>query len=461
MAFAIAMKLQSHNSAELIVSHPPFVFPVLAVFMGYAVILILIFQHNNLYKINVLLSIADQLVRITKALFYAVIGLAVLSFFVRSHFIIDSRLTILYFATLSFVFLSFGRLVLYRWGLHVLAQNNLYRSLLLIIGAGKSGRLLAANLSAKNSYGVRILGYLDDMHAVGAPIFRGLKVIGSLNDLEAITSQYAIDEIIVCNDDSTHEQLIDILERCQRTQAIVKIASPLYDIIPARLFTERYGNVPVVGLAQTTPGTIQDFYKRVFDIVFATLGLIILLPFMVLVAILIKFDSPGPVLYRQIRIGKNGKTFVFYKFRSMVVGSDDDETRKRNAAIFIQNKKHVGNGSTKIVDESKITRVGTILRKTSIDELPQLFNVVMGNMSLVGPRPCLPYEWEQYEEWHKKRLSVVPGCTGVWQVSGRSTVGFEDMVILDFYYIQNASPLFDLQLILKTIPVMILGKGAK
>jgi undecaprenyl-phosphate galactose phosphotransferase len=145
----------------------------------------------------------------------------------------------------------------------------------------------------------------------------------------------------------------------------------------------------------------------------------------------------------------------------MIVGSDDDEARKKNAQQFIQIKKRIGEGSTKIVDESKITGIGRILRKTSIDELPQLFNVLMGDMSLVGPRPCLPYEWEHYEEWHKKRLSVIPGCTGVWQVSGRSSVGFEDMVILDLYYIQNSSLLLDLQLILKTIPVMIFGRGAK
>ena len=128
--------------------------------------------------------------------------------------------------------------------------------------------------------------------------------------------------------------------------------------------------------------------------------------------------------------------------------------------LYNLSKTHTKNkNSTKIVDGSKITKVGRFIRKTSLDELPQLLNVIKGDMSLVGPRPCLPYEWEHYDEWHKRRLSAIPGCTGVWQVSGRSEVTFDDMVILDLYYIQNRSLLLDLQILLKTIPVMALGKG--
>ena len=461
IAFIAAVKLQTHSGIDIFVDASPFVIPEMLVFMVYAVMLLAVFQHQNLYKINVVLSVADQLVRLIKSIFIAVIGLAVLSFFSRSNLIVDSRLAIFFFAVFSFLLLVVMRLVFYRQGLSLLATNNIYHRLVLIVGAGKAGRLLAANLSEKNPYGLKILGFLDDLHSVGAPIFRGLKVLGRVSDLESIANQYALDEIIVCVEDASHEELMEMLDRCQKTQARVKIASPLYDIIPARIPTERYGEVPVVGLAQTIPGPIQEFYKRMFDVLFATAGLLLMSPLFMIVSILIKLDSKGSVFYRQIRIGKNGKPFSFYKFRSMIVGSDDDEARKKNAQLFIQIRKRIGEGSTKIVDESKITGIGKVLRKTSIDELPQLFNVLMGDMSLVGPRPCLPYEWEHYEEWHKKRLSVIPGCTGVWQVSGRSSVGFEDMVILDLYYIQNSSLLLDLQLILKTIPVMIFGRGAK
>ena len=144
----------------------------------------------------------------------------------------------------------------------------------------------------------------------------------------------------------------------------------------------------------------------------------------------------------------------------MFVGNDGEKFRHQ-LVQFIRNKKPNGNGSTKVVNESRITSVGRFIRKTSLDELPQLFNVIKGDMSLVGPRPCLPYEWEHYEEWHKKRLDITPGCTGIWQVSGRSLVAFDDMVVLDFYYIRNASLFLDIQLLFKTIPVMVFGKGGK
>ncbi len=192
-------------------------------------------------------------------------------------------------------------------------------------------------------------------------------------------------------------------------------------------------------------------------------ALILLLPIFVVIMIFIKLDSRGRVIFSQTRIGKHGKPFKFYKFRTMQEGSEQDPLREEKYARLIQGtwKEQDPDAPTKIVDASKVTSVGRFLRRTSLDELPQLFNVLKGDMSLVGPRPCLPYEWKHYEEWHKRRLSVTPGCTGVWQVVGRSEVGFKDMVVLDLFYSQNASFYLDLWLLLKTIPVMVLGRGGK
>jgi lipopolysaccharide/colanic/teichoic acid biosynthesis glycosyltransferase len=198
----------------------------------------------------------------------------------------------------------------------------------------------------------------------------------------------------------------------------------------------------------------------------SALGLILLAPVLAAITLAIKMESPGPVIFRQTRVGRNGKTFDFFKFRSMKVESEhtDNQARELKYADLIKGKAvSVGDSKnpTKIVDEDRITNIGRLIRKTSLDELPQLFNVLRGDMSLVGPRPCLPYEWKHYEEWHKRRLSVTPGCTGMWQVVGRSKVGFQDMVILDLFYSQNASFHLDLWLLFKTIPVMVLGRGGK
>jgi exopolysaccharide biosynthesis polyprenyl glycosylphosphotransferase len=275
---------------------------------------------------------------------------------------------------------------------------------------------------------------------------------------------FEVHEIVICLENVNHDQLIAAMEAATSTDAVVKISSPLYDVVPSRLFIEKYGNVPVVGVSHFSPSPVLEMYKRVLDAVVVSVGLIFLLPLLAAIAVAIKMDSRGPVFFAQVRIGKNGRPFRFYKFRSMRVGSDQDKEREQNAVEFVRKKGRVAPGegaSTKIVNESRVTRVGAFLRKTSLDELPQLFNVLKGDMSLVGPRPCLPYEWDHYEEWHKRRLSVIPGCTGMWQVAGRSAVGFEDMVILDLYYIQNASVFLDFSLLLKTLPIMLFGTGAK
>jgi lipopolysaccharide/colanic/teichoic acid biosynthesis glycosyltransferase len=227
---------------------------------------------------------------------------------------------------------------------------------------------------------------------------------------------------------------------------------------------EHYGNVPVVGVFQSGISDMNEGYKRAFDTLVAALTLVLLAPLFALIAILVKLDSRGPVFYRQVRIGKNGREFRLYKFRSMTVGSDDDADREKLVAEFITSKekqRHVEVASTKIVNEAHVTNVGKWLRRFSLDEFPQLINVLRGEMSIVGPRPCLPYEYAHYEEWHKRRMSVLPGLTGMWQVAGRSIVSFEDMVILDLHYIQNASIILDLRVMLKTIPVILFGTGAK
>ena len=426
----------------------------------YSFLIAVILQHQNLYKINVFLSGADQTVRIAVGLAYSILGLALLSFFTKSSLITESRLTLLLFFVIALISLFLCRVIVFRTVFKLLSKISVYRRNVLIIGAGQTARLLAANLHVDNQYGIRIVGFVDDEVAAETAVFMGAKVLGTLKNIHSLVKRYRVAEVLVALDSASHDELLKIIDMFKHRKPHLKIASSLYDIIPARLFTERYGEVPVTTVLSHNGTLSQYYFKRLFDFILSLFGLMFLSPILLIIAIAIKIDSKGPILYHQIRIGKEGKPFKFYKFRSMVVNSDKDNVRRAKATSFIKQGSAVL-GSTKIVNAQNVTRVGRFIRRTSLDELPQLLNVLRGDMSLVGPRPCLPYEWEQYQNWHKRRLSVIPGCTGLWQVNGRSEVGFDDMVILDLYYINNRSFLFDLKIMLKTIPVMLLGRGAK
>ncbi|MFH0777490.1 MAG: sugar transferase, partial [Candidatus Eisenbacteria bacterium] len=220
--------------------------------------------------------------------------------------------------------------------------------------------------------------------------------------------------------------------------------------------------LPLVTFRPLRRPTIHRIAKRAMDVIGAVIGGALLMPGFLTAALLIKLTSAGPVLYKQRRVGKDGREFTLYKFRSMVTG--DDSRYREYVKAFVENGKAAGVDSRgrkiyKIADDPRITRVGRFLRKTSLDEFPQILNVLKGEMSLVGPRPCLPYEWELYEDWQRERLSVTPGLTGLWQVTGRSNVSFNEMVLLDLYYVSNWSFWWDLKLILQTVPVILLGKG--
>jgi exopolysaccharide biosynthesis polyprenyl glycosylphosphotransferase len=430
---------------------------------AYAAAVVLVFHYFSLYRINVVVSVTDHIIRIVRALVVTVLGIALLAFFVRAAFILDSRLAIIYFTLISFTLFVGGRVIIFRSFLLFMTRHKVFQRNALIIGAGEGARNVAVNIFLHDHIGLSLVGFVDDDVPLGKPVFNGSKVIGRTSELREVVETFDVGEVLVSLENVDQEKFIEVLERALELGRPVKVSSPLYAVIPDRLDMEKYGNIPVVEVSRHGPRPAFVFYKRLFDSIGAGFALLLLAPVFAAVAIGIKLDSPGPVIYTQMRIGKNGKPFRFFKFRSMTSGGGDDKEREEKYAQLI---KGSWSGSAtdvpmKIVNEARVTRLGAILRRTSLDELPQLFNVLRGDMSLVGPRPCLPYEWKHYEEWHKKRLSVTPGCTGMWQVVGRSQVGFQDMVILDLFYSQNASFHLDLWLLLKTIPVMVLGRGGK
>ena len=418
---------------------------------------IFIFQYNNLYKLNVFLTRSLQMTLIVKSTFYGICVMVLVSYFVKFPIISDSRLYILIFWGVMLVLFFLIRVLLLRYNYAEHLSKTIFQRNVLILGAGKSGQLFAQALYADNVFGIKLIGFLDDKVPAGTVVFRNLKAIGKISDLKDIVKEQKIDEVDICIDNIGYEELMKIIDDCLKLDISVKVTSEMFNIIPQKMNAEKYFDIPVVDVTNKMNPDIYIVFKRIVDYIGATIGLIILLPFFIICGILIKLSSKGPIIYKQKRIGKDGKEFDFYKFRTMRMIEGEDVNRAKEMVEYMKSN---GNGK-KIVDEDRITRIGRFLRKYSLDELPQLINVLKGDMSLVGPRPCLTYEYEQYDQWQKRRLTVLPGCTGLWQVSGRSEVSFNDSVVIDIYYINNITPWLDLQLIFKTIPVMIFGTGGK
>jgi len=243
------------------------------------------------------------------------------------------------------------------------------------------------------------------------------------------------------------------VRECERRRVRARIVPDLFQMSLTQVNVEDLGGVPLIGVRTVAISKGALLVKRLIDVTVAAVGLVLCAPLLLLIALAIRLDSPGPIIFRQTRVGLRGRLFEMYKFRSMHVGAEEQqdmlaEFNEADGPIF------------KIRDDPRLTRVGRILRRLSLDELPQLVNVLRGEMSLVGPRPPIPAEVEKYQEWHKKRLEAPPGMTGLWQVSGRSRLSFDEMVLLDIYYIENWSLWLDFKILMRTIPKVLLGEGA-
>jgi len=463
IAFFIALKFRFWPTIDLINNPDYLIHPLYWSSLFYALFCIFIFQFFNLYKKHVFLTFAEQQVLIFKALAIAMCGYILITFLVKyPQYVIDSRLVIFYAAIAALVLVSFFRILIYRSLFLTFANNHLIRRRVLLVGAGDSGKMIAANLLTDRKFGLELVGFVDDHIDAGTKVYRSYIVLGNSDEIKDIVDIYNVHEIIICVSATTHEGLIQLVQKCKATNKSVQVYSDLYEVVSQKVQVERYSEFPMVRIGRFHSEDSYRIIKRIIDILGSLIGLILFSPIFLLAAVAIKLDSPGPIFFRQTRLGRHGKKFQFFKFRTMYLNADE-RVHKAYLKQYIKNGKKAENGGTdgvfKLVNDKRITPVGRFLRRASFDEFPQLFNVLKGDMSLVGPRPCLPYEYEEYNPWHKERMKVLPGLTGLWQVSGRSAVAFDDMVVLDLYYIENMSPWFDMQLILKTIPVVLKGSG--
>jgi exopolysaccharide biosynthesis polyprenyl glycosylphosphotransferase len=363
-----------------------------------------------------------------------------------------SRLVFFYAGVLITILLSASRLVK-RMLIGYLRRRGQGVDRLLIVGAGEVGRTVMRNIVAHPSLGYQIVGFVDDDPEKAKTDIGRFQALGSTANIPRLVKEMAIDEVIVTLPWMYHRKIVSIIAQCERERVRVRIVPDIFQMTLSHLDVEDLGGIPMIGVRDIAIGNAARLFKRAMDVVLSLAALIVLFPLFILVAVMVRIDSPGRILFRQIRVGKNEELFVCYKFRSMREGADEEKE-----ALLDQNE--ADGPLFKIRNDPRVTAVGRFLRRTSIDELPQLLNVLMGHMSWVGPRPAPPSEVQRYQPWHKRRLAVPPGITGLWQVSGRSELTFDEMVLLDLYYIENWSPALDLQILLRTVPKVLLGEGA-
>jgi exopolysaccharide biosynthesis polyprenyl glycosylphosphotransferase len=357
--------------------------------------------------------------------------------------------------------LRFGQSLFRRRGINLIPT--------LVVGTNPEALDTIGHLRSDPTLGFRVLGVISSSPSE-PPSFEAnaaIPIVGSLDDLPDLINELEIQEVVITDTTVSSERLFEVMTRLGRKRRVeFRIAPGLLDLLPQKTSVEQIGVLPMVRLFRDPLSDIERFIKRASDIAGGAAAAIVLAPFWLAAAILIKIDSRGPVFFRQERVGMDGRIFLCYKFRTMHAGADDRvhrEAYSRNIAG--DPAANAGDGEKpvygKVKDDPRVTRVGRWLRRSSFDETPQLINVLKGDMSIVGPRPPIPYEVERYDPWHRKRLDMKPGITGLWQVSGRSRLTFGEMVKLDLFYIENWSLWLDLKIVLLTLPAVWRGDGAK
>ena len=428
---------------------------------------LLSFRYCDLYRVRGEFSFVDDGIRIFKATAIGSLLIVAVAFlyrggfefrafsYARSVFIADFFFVLLGAGVLRFIMRSVQTFVRSR-------QINLIPTL--VVGRGPEASLFIREMRERPSLGYRVIGVVDTKSLDAQMTYEDVPVIGTLDSLPEVIRDSGANEVIIADPQVNADTLFEVMIRCGRRRGVeFRIAPSLFNCLPRKTEIDQIGVLPMIRLFREPLSSSARILKRTFDLIFAALAIALLFPLWLLIALWIKLDSKGPVLYTQERVGMDGRLFLLYKFRTMAAGADSELHREyQRAFIAGRAEANLGDDSKptyKLLADPRITRSGKLLRRTSLDEVPQLLNVLLGDMSVVGPRPPIPYEVEAYELWHRKRLDMKPGLTGLWQVSGRNRLPFEEMVRLDLFYIENWSLLLDLKIILRTGFVMLAGDG--
>ncbi len=448
ISFFIPYTLRYNDFGSLFADvHFPYFTEYCFVFALWGVFIVITFKGKRLYATNRSLSIPKEQMQVVTRIFYTSIIIGSIIFFAKylffSRFVFVMNLVLL--CTLLSGWRTVKRLVLRK-----LIREGFHNINILIVGAGKVGKAVLEEIKKQPYLGFKVVGFLDEQKE---GLVDGTPVVGKLSDFLTIARKHFIDEVIIAMS-SEKKAISDLITQAQKMRLGARIV-PEHLEEPLPILDVSYlGIIPLLTYKERKPHPSEAIFKRLFDSATSLILIILLLLPFIIIAILIKIDSSGPVFFIQKRVGLRGRIFNFYKFRSMVKGAD----KLKNQLL---EKNEVKDRVTfKIKKDPRITRIGRFLRKHSLDELPQLFNVLKGDMSLVGPRPPLPNETEEYTHSHIDRLSIKPGITGLSQVRGRSDLSFSRWVKWDLWYINNWSFGLDLKILLWTIPAVLKGKGA-
>ncbi|MCM3903486.1 MAG: sugar transferase [Pyrinomonadaceae bacterium] len=443
--------------------------PYGALLLFVVLIRLLVLKYYDLYRLRGEFSFFDDAVRLFKSIAIGSLLIVAAAFlyrggfqfrafsYARSVFVLDFLLAFAGVCTLR---------VLVR-GLQMFArQRQLNLIPTLVVGLGPEAALCIKEMRARRSLGYRVIGVVENSadEAPGEAVYEGVPVISNLAGLPDAIRDSGANEVIIADPRVDGDALFDVMMRSGRRSGVeFRVAPNLFNCLPSKTEIDQICALPMIRLFREPLSNASRIVKRVSDIFVSVLALALLLPLWLIIAVLIKWNSPGPIFFKQERVGMDGRIFLVYKFRTMHVDSDHT-IHEEYQRLFIAGRAEANLGDTerpayKLPADPRITRVGRWLRRTSLDEVPQLFNVLLGDMSVVGPRPPIPYEVEAYELAHRKRLDMKPGLTGLWQVSGRNRLPFEEMVRLDLFYIENWSLLLDLKIILRTVLVVLRGDG--
>jgi exopolysaccharide biosynthesis polyprenyl glycosylphosphotransferase len=364
-----------------------------------------------------------------------------------------SRLQFVYFFLIQLTLILATRAVLRLYYRLIGRSHPGTRSKVLIIGAGELGQRVAHVILDHSRWGFDLVGYLDDDPEKRAQRFEGVLVIDTIDHLQRVVTEREVGEVWIALPNEAHDRLKGIVAELDRLPVLIKVVPHFFSLALVQARTEIFGGITLIGLREPVIEGTPRHAKRSFDLLISGILLIAISPLFGLIALLIRLGSPGPVIFRQQRVGENGRLFDMFKFRTMVAGA---EAQQEELAVRTED----GQILHKRQDDPRVTRVGHILRRYSLDELPQLWNVLRGDLSLVGPRPEMPWLVDKYDSWQRKRFAVPQGITGWWQINGRSDKPMHLNTDYDLYYVYNYSLWLDIQILLRTPGVVLRGRGA-